>query len=300
MCMKLEALRDERLADFIDYCKRHKSEVDESYLYDADLKDFKADEENPTYILTNEQNQIVAVASILLDDYSHRGKKARFRIFHSEIEKQECFDLLLQAILKHTEGLNNVYIFVPFVNTKLAELIQGVNFQVERHSFLLVRSKEDVPEHSLPEGYEIRSCKLGQDEATWCEVRNASFATLKGSETPVTPDMISKMLVGEDHLEGGEMILYHDGKAVGVVRGAKDEYEDKPIMNIGPLAILPDYQGRGLGRILLRASLKFAKENGYESTILCVNGENERAKALYIQEGFEEVEGVTCYKYLLQ
>ena len=71
-------------------------------------------------------------------------------------------------------------------------------------------------------------------------------------------------------------------------------------MNIGPLAILPEYQGKGLGRQLLRASLQFAKENSYKRTILSVNGENERAQALYIQEGFKQVEGVTCYQFELE
>jgi mycothiol synthase len=71
-------------------------------------------------------------------------------------------------------------------------------------------------------------------------------------------------------------------------------------MNIGPLAIIPEYQGKGLGRILLRASLRFAREKSYKRTILCVNAENERAKALYNQEGFRQVEAVACYVYNLK
>lgn len=101
-------------------------------------------------------------------------------------------------------------------------------------------------------------------------------------------------------LPGGMMFLFHHDKPVGIVRGAADEYEGEPIMNIGPLAILPEYQGRGLGRILLRAALRFAKEKSYASTILSVNGENERAKTLYLQEGFRQVEAVVCYAYRLK
>jgi mycothiol synthase len=84
-----------------------------------------------------------------------------------------------------------------------------------------------------------------------------------------------------------------------LIRGADDEYEKAPIMNIGPVAVIPKYQGKGLGRILLRAALQFAKEKGYKGTILSVNGENERAQALYIQEGFKQVEAVVCYQYFL-
>jgi mycothiol synthase len=110
---------------------------------------------------------------------------------------------------------------------------------------------------------------------------------------------VTKLLHDDDYLEGGMMLLFHQGKPVGVIRGADDEYENAPIMNIGPVAVIPEYQGRGLGRILLRASLKFAKEKGYNRTILSVNGENERAQALYIQEGFKQVEAVVCYEYFL-
>ena len=71
------------------------------------------------------------------------------------------------------------------------------------------------------------------------------------------------------------------------------------MMNIGPLAIQPKYQGQGLGRMLLRASLCFARDKAHTRVIPSVNGENERAKALYIQEGFQQVEAVVCYEYYL-
>jgi mycothiol synthase len=96
------------------------------------------------------------------------------------------------------------------------------------------------------------------------------------------------------------MILFQHDLPVGVVRGADDEYEGSPIMNIGPLAILPEYQGKGLGRALLRASIKFSKEKGYGKCVLCVNADNEQAKVLYLQEGFQQAEGVACYRYKIK
>jgi mycothiol synthase len=208
--------------------------------------------------------------------------------------------MLLQEILKHTEGLERIFVYVNLLYPKVMELIEGLGFAVDRYSYLLVREALEVLPVNLPEGYEIRTLRPGQDEEAWCRVRNVSFAKLKGSETPITPDMVSKMISAEDNIEGGSMILYHEDKPVGVVRGTKDEYEDLPIMNIGPLAIIPEYQGKGLGRSLLRASMSFARENGYQRTILCVNAENERAKALYLQEGFKQVEAVACYRYDLK
>jgi len=295
--LKIEALKNDRIQDFIKYCKKHKMEIDDSFLYDEDLRDFKPDEDNPTYIAIDDDNDIKAVASLLADEYNRRGRKGRFRIFHSEIQKVEYYDMLLKSILKHTEGLDKLNIFVPLVNEELMKMMEALNFQIERYSYLLVRDDLKVPGYDLPEGYEIRAFRPGKDEESWCEVRNSAFANLQGSETPLMPNQVAKLVLADDYIEGGLLMLYHNEKPVGVVRGAKDEYEGRPIMNIGPLAIIPQYQGRGLGRILLRASIKFAKDNGYDRTILCVNAENERAKALYIQEGFRQVEGVVCYKY---
>lgn len=297
--MRAEVLKTERINDFLEYCRKHRAEVDDSFLYEEDLKAFVPNEENPTYILVDEEDKVIAAGSLIINEYNRKGRKGRFRIFHSEIQELSCYELLLQELLKHTEGLDKIFVFVNTENPIMLQFVERMNFKLERYSFLLVRKEAQVPDYELPEGYEILPYRPGQDEERWCEVRNPSFAALKGSETPVTPAMVAKMAESESYLEGGSMILYHQGKPVGVVKGDDDELDGAPIMNIGPLAILPEYQGKGLGRILLRASMKYAKEKGYDRTVLCVNGENDRAKALYIQEGFEQVEAVACYDYFI-
>jgi mycothiol synthase len=298
--VRVVSLETERVSDFIAYCKKHRSEVDDSYLYDSDLLEFEIRDENPTYLAINQKDEIIGVASLVIDDYHRRGKRARFRIFHCKTQDIQCYQQLLEAVLKHTAGLDKVFLFIPVVNSKLIEMVEGLKFSVERNAFLLVREDLDVPEIHLPEGYELRAFRPGQDENNWLTVRNAAFSTLKGSETPLTTEGVKKLLTDDDYLEGGMMILFDKEKPVGVIRGAHDEYDGAPIMNIGPIAILPEYQGLGLGRSLLRASLGFAKEKGYKSTILSVNGENARAQALYIQEGFKQVEAVVCYQYFLR
>jgi mycothiol synthase len=297
--MKVEVLKSKRIKDFIEYCKTHRNEVDDSFLYDEDLNEFEPNADNPTYILNNQQGEIMGAASLVIDEYNRRGNRARFRIFHSEINEVTYYNQLMESLLQHTAGLKKLFIFVPFKNKPLMSFIEKLNFTIERYSFLLLREDRDIPELVLPSDYSIRSFRPGEDEGNWSEVRNAGFAQLKGNETPVTPEMVSKLITSSDYIEGGMKILFHREKPVGVVRGAIDEYEDAPIMNIGPLAILPEYQGMGLGRLLLRASLQFAKEKSYKRSILSVNGENEHAKALYLQEGFQEVENFVCYEYII-
>ncbi len=205
--------------------------------------------------------------------------------------------MLLEAIVPHTEGLDKIFVFSPLVNEALVKALQELSFNAERYAYLLVREDLKLPNIELPEGYSIKAFESGKDEEAWCQVRNAGFAKLLGSETPMTPEMVTKMMASGDYIRGGVMLLYHEDRPVGVVRASKDEYEDMPIADIGPLAIIPEYQGRGLGRLMLRQAIKVGKENGYGRAILSVNAENERAKNLYIQEGFKQVEAVACYKY---
>ena len=298
--MRIDTLKMDMLDSFKKYCVKHRAQIDESFLYDYDLEKFEVGKENPTYIVTDDSLNIVAAASLIIDDYSRQGRKARFRIFHSEIDDEKLYDMLFKAILKHIDGLDKVYIFIPIVNKELINQIEKLNFTVERYSFFLIREKADVNSFTLPEGYELKPFVSGKDEQVWCDIRNVSFAKLKGSETPITPERVEKMLQEDGYIKDGMMILYHKDKPVGVIKGERDEYENQPLMNIGPIAIIPEYQGRGLGRIMLRAMLKFAEENSFEKACLCVNAENERAKALYVSEGFKEAESVVCYEYKLE
>lgn len=295
--MRVEVLESNRVEEFIAYCRKHRGEVDDSFLYDEDLKEFEPNAENPTYIVVDDNEQIIAAASLIINEYHRRGKKGRFRILHSEVPEAEIYNMLLQAILKHTEGLDKIFVFMHTDDSAAIEIIEELKFTIERYSFFLVREDLEVQSFKLPEGYEIAPFKVGEHENAWCQIRNSAFAKLKGSETPITPGMVSKMISDSDSIEGAALLLYHEERSVGVIRGALDEYEGTQTMNIGPVAIIPEYQGKGLGRCLLRAILQFAKDNNFKMTSLCVNGENERAKALYLQEGFKQAEAVVCYDY---
>lgn len=295
--MEIEALKNEGVCAFVNYCRKHRGEIDDSFLYDEDLRSFELNNENPTYVIRDENGEVKAAASLIIDSYNRRGRKARFRIFHSEVDDINTYEMLLKAVLKHTEGIDKLFIFIPVVNNKLMKFIEEMKFSIDRYAFFLVREDIEVPDFILQDGYEIMPFVADRDEETWCMVRNAGFAKLKGSETPITKEMFSKMISSDDNIDGGSMILFHGDKPVGVVRGTKDEYEGIPVMHIGPLAIIPEYQGRGLGRIMLRAAIKFAREKAYKRVVLSVNAENERAKSLYLQEGFKQEEAVVCYRY---
>lgn len=298
--MKVLALTEDLKESFFNFCRQNREVVDDSFLYENDLISFELTDENPTYIILNEQHSIVAAASLLLNDYYIRGKQARFRIFLSIEGKEEHYTALLEKIMQHTHQLKSIYCFVKTTQQTTMNILGELSFYIDRYAFALVRDTKQIGEWSFANGYTFRPFVSGQDEQHWCDVRNAAFSTLKGSETPITPKILQKSITNSSHIDGGMKMLFLEDVAVGVIGCENDELDGKPCMNIGPIAVLPAYQGKGLGRTMLRAALQFAAQNGYENVILSVNAENTNAKKLYIQEGFTELESVACYHYNLQ
>jgi ribosomal protein S18 acetylase RimI-like enzyme len=60
----------------------------------------------------------------------------------------------------------------------------------------------------------------------------------------------------------------------------------RPALNVHDLAVLPDFQGRGVGRALLAEVEARARARGCCKLTLEVHDTNERAKRLYRQIGF--------------
>lgn len=295
--MRLAALSQADLSDFIKYCKSVRDQVDDSYLYEEDLREFSPNEENPTYVVFDNENKMIAVASLIIDAYFRQGKRGRFRIFHSIIHQAEIYKMLLEAVLFHTQGLDKVFLFVDQKNQALGKELKQLGFDIERYSYVLERDDLPVTEPVFDGNYELKDFQFDRDEKDWMEVRNAGFAKLAGAETPITLEMVKKMAQWDDHIEGGMKVLYHLDRPVGIVRTSKEFGSGEYTAFLALLAVIPEYQGKGLGRELLRAGLSFAKNQGLEKAFISVNAENERAVELYLQEGFKEFQVKICYRY---
>ncbi len=83
------------------------------------------------------------------------------------------------------------------------------------------------------------------------------------------------------------LIFWEDERALGFV-SYEHHYQEHPVTRIHKLYVLPDTQGKGIGRQLLGAVLPLARENQSTRLSLNVNRFN-KAKDFYLRYGFEIV-----------
>lgn len=64
------------------------------------------------------------------------------------------------------------------------------------------------------------------------------------------------------------------------------------------VAVHPEFRGRGFGRALVRAAMRWAQRHGARSILLNTQPNNESAAALYREEGFEQLlDHLTVLRY---
>ena len=78
-------------------------------------------------------------------------------------------------------------------------------------------------------------------------------------------------------------------------------FRARPLLNIHDLAVLPEYQGKGVGPALLEAVEERARRKGCCRLTLEVLDDNTRARAVYRRFGFEDsVVGKSATRFLVK
>ncbi|MEZ0166982.1 GNAT family N-acetyltransferase [Kineococcus sp. LSe6-4] len=91
--------------------------------------------------------------------------------------------------------------------------------------------------------------------------------------------------------DGGTLVVEHDGAVVGTLRRQRDGRS----AGIYGFAVAPGFQGRGIGRDVLRRVSRRSFTEGATSVRLEVAVENDRALGLYTSVGFSRVQTEDYY-----
>jgi ribosomal protein S18 acetylase RimI-like enzyme len=94
-----------------------------------------------------------------------------------------------------------------------------------------------------------------------------------------------------------------DDERVGIAVGffGMSTFRARPLLNIHDLAVLPQYQGKGIGPALLEGVEERARREGCCRLTLEVLDDNERARGVYRRFGFEDaVVGQSAMRFLVK
>ena len=130
--MKIETLRTPA-PEFIEYCKAHRREHDESHLDNDALSEFIPDKDNPTYLLRGDGGELLGVASLMLGGAFRKNKKGRFRILHARSLSFDAYSALLNAAIGDLLGIETAYLFLPEEKADAGDILIRLGFFIERY-----------------------------------------------------------------------------------------------------------------------------------------------------------------------
>jgi mycothiol synthase len=165
----------------------------------------------------------------------------------------------------------------------LAAFAAHHGFRVVRRFWLMQRPDAPVPDPEWPADVTVRTyVPVDADLRDWTNAYNASFAR-HYHFVPATEDE-ARGIAASPEFDADSLALAYDtgGRCVGFCR---NEYHATR-GEVGSLGVVPEAQGRGLGRALLRWGVRRLLERGARPVTLLVDGENEGALGLYRSEGF--------------
>jgi mycothiol synthase len=161
-------------------------------------------------------------------------------------------------------------------------LLERAGYRLADRYLRMVRELDgSEPEPDWPDGVVARALERGHDERAAYDVVSAAMRGVPGS-TERSFEEWSARALGKRLTPELSLVAEAGGSGVGVLLAERDEDRDGLV---DYLAVAPAWQGRGLGRALLRAALAGFAAAGLRRVVLWVHGDNESATALYSAAG---------------
>jgi mycothiol synthase len=147
-----------------------------------------------------------------------------------------------------------------------------------------------APPPRWPQGYDSRRFVPGQDEGIVVQLENACFHD-HWEYRPVELGEIDGFVRSASFRPEGIIVALSANKVVGEcwTRISSQQLAAESLEQRGDivtLCVLPQHRGRGLGRALLLAGVRWLRQQGAACIYLGVDGANDRAKHLYESVGF--------------
>src|SRR5689334_2594145 len=143
--------------------------------------------------------------------------------------------------------------------------------------------------------FEIREADW--DDASHCrgllDVLDSYAGAPVGGGAALAADVRERLIPAlREHPAAIVLLALHEQRPVGAATCfyGFSTFHARPLLNVHDLAVLPEFQSRGIGRALLAAVEERARARGCCKMTLEVREDNHRARKLYLERGFRDFE----------
>jgi len=155
-----------------------------------------------------------------------------------------------------------------------------------------------VDDDALPPGYTLRTFVPGQDEAAWLDANARAFAHHPEQGALTLRDLQERQAEPWFDPQGFFLVVDQDDRIAGYHwtklepaqgrQGAQGE--------VYVVGVVPEAQGKGLGKVLTRRGLAHLREQGAATVLLYVEADNAPAVRLYESLGFTHWDSDVMYR----
>ena len=135
-----------------------------------------------------------------------------------------------------------------------------------------------------PAGYSLRPYRMGEDAPLLTDLINRTFHEHVSVHTGTVEDTLS--IENTPAFDPNMTLFLENDKGTAVAYARNTVRSEAKDTWIDLLGVLPEYQGRGLGRFLLLRCMYMLAQTRPRAIRLTLEATNEKAYALYESEGF--------------
>lgn len=159
----------------------------------------------------------------------------------------------------------------------------------------LIEMRCDLPAAGVagrPSGLVVKTFRIGVDEEVWLRLNNAAFAGHPENGNMTRADL-ERRIARPWFDPAGFFLGWIDGE---LVASCWTKVHDDGVGEIYIIGVDPRWEGRGLGKSMLRVGLHHLAETGQARVaMLYVEADNQRAIGLYRRLGFARVRSINAY-----
>ncbi len=254
------------------------------------------------HLLLRDGSRLVAYAHLDVTD-AVAGSSAELAV-HPECRGQGYGRTLVEELLRQSPD-GRLRLWAHGEHPAAGALAATMGFARARVLWQMRRPlDEPLPEPVAPDGVQLRTFVVGQDEQAWTATNNLAFAhhpdqgrwavdevLLREAEPWFDPKGFF-LAVRADRLVGFHWTKVHGGTAHG---DSESQHEHEPIGEVYVVGVDPAEQGHGLGPWLTLVGLRHLQELGLGEVLLYVDESNRNAIRVYERLGFTRHATDVCF-----